>query len=556
MLLSLHIRNFAIIDQVDIDPGPGMTALTGETGAGKSILLDALGLLLGDRADTSTVRHDCERAEISASFDISRLDSVQQWLTDQDLNLGDECQLRRVIHRQGRSRGYINGSPVPVQSLRMLGEQLVDIHGQHEHQSLMRRDLQRQLLDRFGKHQKLLDQLSTLYQQSKQLQQQQDAILGGVQNRDSRLEFLRFQLQELNDLAPQQGEVEQLHEENKRLANAGQLLETCELHIANLYDNDPSAQSLLSRAQHDFGALADIDPAIREAGSLINSSLIQLQEAVDQLRDYQSRLTQDPQRLQWIEMRLDSLHSVARKHRIEAETLASFQAELFDELQKLVDADQHLQQLEQQQQQLVKDYGKLANKLHKSRVKTAASLADQVSSIMESLGMSGGRFIIEVQAGDNPAPHPYGRDQIEFLISANPGQPPKPLAKVASGGELSRISLAIQVVAAQATQIPTLIFDEVDSGVGGAVAETVGNQLQILGKVHQVLCVTHLPQVAAQAHHHLQVSKHIDKQTTLTRICELDSQETVEEIARMLGGKNITETTLQHAADMLQAART
>jgi len=553
MLLSLHIRDFAIIDELEVDLRPGMTALTGETGAGKSILLDALGLLLGDRADAGMVRHGAERADVSASFDISAITAAQEWLTAQTLDLEGECQLRRVIASEGRSRAYINGTPVPVQSLRDFGELLVDIHGQHEHQSLMKRDLQRQLLDSHGGHESLLTELASLSGAWKQTRLDIEGIVGAGQDRDSRLEFLKFQLQELDELAPEPNEAEQLHEEYARLSNAGRLLETCATHLNRLYDDDGSAQSLISHALGDLQPLTEIDTSLKEASELINSALIQLEEGVDQLRSYQEKLELDPQRLQWLEQRLDELHRVARKHRIEAETLSDFHDRLRTELQQLEQADQHLEALERKRQQLAEAYDKVAADLHKQRIKSAAALSRQVTEAMQSLGMNGGRFNIAVTETENHNLSVHGRDAIDFLVSANPGQPAKPLAKVASGGELSRISLAIQVIAAADTHIPTLIFDEVDSGVGGAVAETVGLQLRALGDHHQVLCVTHLPQVASQAHQHLQVSKLTGDKTTRTRIRQLTQDERIEEIARMLGGQKITAPTLEHAREMLGA---
>jgi len=551
MLTSLHIRNFAIIDELEVELQDGMTALTGETGAGKSILLDALGLLLGGRADAGAVRHGAERADLSASFDIARLDGARDWLRAQSLELDDECQLRRVIAREGRSRAYINGTPVPLQRLRELGEQLVDIHGQHEHQSLMKRDLQRQLLDRHGKHGNTLDKLAALHQDWKRVQQDIDTIVGTGNDRDSRLEFLRFQLQELDDLAPQPGEAEALHSELARLSNAGQLLETCAGHREALYDAERSAHSLLGQAIADLAPLTDIDTSLREASELFNNALIQLEEGVDLLRDYRDRVELDPQRQQEVERRIDALHRVAAKHRIEPEALPGFHQRLGTELEQLEQADQRLDALEQQRQTLESEYEKTANKLHRQRVKTAAQLSKQVSDAMQTLGMTGGVLEIDVSRNTEGGLSPLGTDQVEFRVSANPGQPPAALARVASGGELSRISLAIQVIASEASDIPTLIFDEVDSGVGGAVADTVGQQLKALGKHRQVLCVTHLPQVASQAHQHLQVTKLTGDKSTRTRIRALDAEERVEEIARMLGGQKITRATLDHARDML-----
>ena len=551
MLVSLHIRDFAIIDELEVELHPGMTALTGETGAGKSILLDALGLLLGDRADAGVVRHGAERADLSASFDINALAAARQWLETRSLDLDDACQLRRVIAREGRSRAYINGTSVPLQLLRELGEHLVDIHGQHEHQSLMKRDLQRQLLDRHGKHGDTLDTLASLHREWKHVQEAIDAIVGNGNDRDSRLEFLRFQRQELDELGPQPGEAETLHEELARLSHAGQLLETCATHSDALYDADRSAHDLLGQAVNDLAPLTAIDPALKDASDLFNSALIQLEEGVNLLRDYRDRVELDPQRQQAVEQRLDALHKVAGKHRIETETLPDFYQRLITELEQLEQSDQRLDALEQQRQSVENDYRKMADKLHKQRVKTARQLSQQVSEAMQSLGMHGGQLNIEVNKTPSDHLSPLGSDQIAFQVSANPGQPPAALAKVASGGELSRISLAIQVIASEASDIPTLIFDEVDSGVGGAVADTVGQQLKALGEHRQVLCVTHLPQVASQAHQHLQVSKLTGDKTTCTRIRALDTQERVEEIARMLGGQKITKATRDHAQEML-----
>jgi DNA repair protein RecN (Recombination protein N) len=554
MLLSLHIRDFAIIEELEVDFSPGMNALTGETGAGKSILLGALGLLLGDRADAGSVRHGSERAEISAAFDLSACTAARDWLLAHDMDSEEDCQLRRVISREGRSRAYINGSSVPVASLRELGEHLVDIHGQHEHQSLLRRELQRQLLDNHGGHQPLLDTLKILHHDWNDTRNSIRVLVGSDQDRDTRLEFLRFQLQELDALAPLAGEAAQLHTELARLSNAGQLIETCRTHLQWLYDDDASAHDRLGRAAEDCATMAELDPAFREARELFNNALIQLQEGIEQLRDCEQRLEMDPQRLQWVEQRLDALHGCARKHRIEAEQLADFHQRLLADIGTLEQADQTLAALDRRRVEIEAAWRDTAAQLHDKRRKTAARIARQVTAAMQTLGMQGGRFDIQVDSTGKDALTDHGSDSIEYLVSANPGQPLQALGRVASGGELSRISLAIQVVAARDTDIPTLIFDEVDSGVGGAVAETVGRQLQALGMHHQILCVTHLAQVAAQAHHHLQVHKTRDKTRTRTRVERLDASRRIDEIARMLGGRRITDSTRQHAQEMLMLA--
>ncbi|MGW8310955.1 MAG: DNA repair protein RecN [Thiogranum sp.] len=554
MLLSLNIRDYAIIDRLEVEFSPCMSVLTGETGAGKSILLGALGLLLGDRADAASVRHDCARADITASFDLSACPTAREWLLAHDLDSDDDCQLRRVIGREGRSRAYINGSPATAAALRELGEKLVDIHGQHEHQSLLRRDLQRQLLDNHGGHDKLLRELKNLYRDWHDAGAAIRALVGDDRDRDTRLEFLRFQLQELESLAPQTGEAESLHTELARLSNAEQLIDSCRQHLQRLYDDDASAHDLLGKAVDELGAAAELDPAFREAAELFNNALIQLREGIDQLRDCENRLDLDPQRLQWVEQRLDALHGLARKHRIEIGELPAFRQRLETQIAELEQADQTLETLAARQAELLQSYRTRARQLHNKRSKTAKRLSEQVSKAMQTLGMQGGRFEIEVAAGGGDTPSEQGCDDIRFLVSANPGQPLKPLARVASGGELARISLAIQVVAAQDTTTPTLIFDEVDSGVGGAVAETVGRQLQTLGLHRQVLCVTHLPQVASQAHNHLKVQKLHRDGATRTGVARLSQQQRIDEIARMLGGRTITESTLKHAEEMLALA--
>ncbi len=554
MLLSLQIRDFAIVDNLEIDFSLGMSALTGETGAGKSILLGAIGLLLGDRADASSVRHGQQRAQISAEFDITHCPAARDWLRDHDMDHGEDCQLRRIINREGRSRAYINSSSVPVSTLRELGERLVDIHGQHEHQSLLRRDLQRRLLDNHGKHKKLLQSLAAIHHDWHATRDAISALTGGDQDRDTRLEFLNFQAQELDTLAPQPGESGQLHTELARLSNAGQLIDTCRTHLQQLYESDDSAHGLLSKAVADLDALIEVEPGLRESSELFSAALIQLQEGIDQLRNTEEQLELDPERLQWVEQRLDALHSAARKHRVEAEQLPAHHERLHLDIANLEQADQKLDELGKTKAELEQRYRKMARQLHNKRVKTATHISRQVCDAMQALGMQGGCFEIQVNEIDGSKLSAQGTDTIQFLVSANPGQPLQDLRKVASGGELSRISLAIQVVAAQDTDIPTLIFDEIDSGVGGAVAETVGQQLQTLGVHRQVLCVTHLPQVAAQAHNHLHVQKQTNGKTTHTGVENLTQTQRIDEIARMLGGQKITDSTLQHAQEMLLMA--
>jgi DNA repair protein RecN (Recombination protein N) len=553
MLTHIHVRNLAIVDAIDVELAGGMTALTGETGAGKSILVDALGLVLGDRADSSVIRHGCERAEISASFEIDRLAGVAEWLCERELDLDGECQLRRVINREGRSRGYINGQPVPMQSLRELGEQLVDIHGQHEHQSLLRSAVQRQLLDAFGGHQPLLTEVATLYAEWKSVQDQLDSVIRDTTERDARLDLLRYQSQELEALGLSAEDIQSIDEEHARQANAGQLLEACQQGLARLDAEDgDSAYSLVSRSLDELSELVRLDSRLEETVRLLGDAAILVQEGAESLRHYAGQLEIDAGRLQWLEDRIGILHDLARKHRCTPEELPVVADNIRRELDSIEHADQHRETLQTRLGELEQSCQKAARQLTDKRKRAATAFGKQITTAMQTLGMAGGVFRAAVTPRKDSACGPHGMDNIEFLVSANAGQPVQPLAKVASGGELSRISLSIQVISAGSETIPTLIFDEVDSGIGGGVAEIVGQKLRALGAGRQVLCVTHLPQVAALAHQQMQVSKHSGKNTTHTRIRPLDGTERVDELARMLGGVKITRQTREHAREMME----
>ena len=553
MLTHIHVRNLAIVDAIDVELAGGMTALTGETGAGKSILVDALGLVLGDRADNSVIRHGCERAEISASFEIDRLAGVAEWLCARELDLDGECQLRRIINREGRSRGYINGQPVPMQSLRELGEQLVDIHGQHEHQSLLRSAVQRQLLDAFGGHQPLLTEVATLYAEWKSVQDQLDSVIRDTTERDARLDLLRYQSQELEALGLSAEDIQSIDAEHARQANAGQLLEACQQGLARLDAEDgDSAYSLVSRTLDELSELVRLDSRLEETVRLLGDAAILVQEGTESLRHYAGQLEIDPGRLQWLEDRIGILHDLARKHRCTPEELPVVAGNIRRELDSIEHADQHRETLQTRLGELEQSCQKAARQLSDKRKRAATAFGKQITTAMQTLGMGGGVFRAAVTPRKDSACGPHGMDNIEFLVSANAGQPVQPLAKVASGGELSRISLSIQVISAGSETIPTLIFDEVDSGIGGGVAEIVGQKLRALGAGRQVLCVTHLPQVAALAHQQMQVSKLSGKDTTHTRIRPLDGTERVDELARMLGGVKITRQTREHAREMME----
>ncbi|MDD5392565.1 MAG: DNA repair protein RecN [Thiothrix sp.] len=552
MLTHIHIRDFAIIEALDLELHPGMTALTGETGAGKSILLDAIGLVLGDKADSGTVRHGADKTDLTLSVDITQTPSARAWLETQGMEHEDDtCILRRVISAQGKSRAWINGSPANLTQLRELGEQLVDIHGQHEHQSLMKKDAQRQMLDAFAGNDALLDSTRSAWQTWKKLHERVTLLSSQNQQHQERVDLLRFQAQELEALALQAAEPEQLDEELNRLANAEQLRATTAQGYAQLYDNEPSLYSSLGRLIHDLEQQVRVDAQLGSPLELLTSAQIQVQEASVQLRDYAETLDIDPARLQWVENRIADIRSLARKYRIDPHELPARLLSIQAELAQLGGDDYDLETLEKQLQEAATAYRQQASTLSKARSSAAQQLSAGVTQAMQQLGMQGGKFVIAVNQDPNANFQAVGMDGIEFTVSANPGQPLKPLVKVASGGELSRISLAIQMIAAQKVTLPALIFDEVDTGIGGGIAEVVGKQLRALGTNRQVLCVTHLPQVASQAHQHYKVTKIKGKEHTSTGIDHLTPEQRVEEIARMIGGMEITAATRALAQEML-----
>lgn len=556
MLRHIHIRNFAIIDELDLDLDPGMTALTGETGAGKSILVDALGLVLGDRADSGTVKHGANKADITVSFDLSELPKTLAWLEDQDLDNEYDCQLRRVISSDGRSKAYINGTPATLSQLKQLGSRIVEIHGQHEHQSLMQREIQRQLLDNYGDLGTLLDKTRDQYDAWKEIHDRHQRLYSNRQERSDRLDILRYQVNELQTFEVRDGEWTTLTEEHERLAHAEQLASTAQQACRVLYEADE--QSLYSALNQQIQAVQDasqIDSSLAPALDLLHQAQINVQEAHDDLRRYADRIEIDPARLSWLDQRMSGLQDLARKHHCEPDQLFAVLERLEQELAELDGDGENLEGLQLKLKEAEQAYRQTADKLLEKRLVAARKLSQGVTRAMQTLGMKGGHFEVQVTRDDEVAPGPHGMDQIEFEVSANPGQPIRPLAKVASGGELARISLAIQMLAAGSLSIPTLIFDEVDSGIGGAVAEIVGRHLRQLGKERQVLCVTHLPQVAAQAHHHLMVQKRSSGHETQTAIQVLESEQRTEEVARMLGGVELTEHTLAHAREMIERAQ-
>lgn len=556
VLTTLHIRDFAIIHEVSLTLEPGLTVLTGETGAGKSILVDALELVLGGRGDASLVRHGAERAEISAGFDLQKRPGAREWLTGQALDDGDgECHLRRVLQADGRSRGFINGRPAPMQSLAALGERLVEIHGQHEHQSLLHRDQQRRLLDDYGGHAAELEAVRHACAVCRDLEQRLQQLPGGGEERERQAEYLRHQVRELEQLGLGREEIAELEGEQRRLAHARELIEACSRALEGL-DGDaaPSAMALLGSARHDLEAMAGFDERLREPLDLLEGATIQMREGADALAHYLSGVDLDPEQLASVEQRLGQAHDLARKHRVSMEALPDRLEALHAELEELESAETRGRELAEELGRTRDAYGRAAATLGKRRRTAAKRLSEAVTGLMESLGMKDGRFEVEVSS-DPETIASSGTDVVTFHVSANPGQPPGPLRKVASGGELSRIALAVQVAAVDVGGDRTLIFDEVDAGVGGAVAEIVGQKLRRLGAAGQALCVTHLPQVAAQGHHHLWVEKSARDGGVRTAVTVLDDDSRTREIARMLGGVRITAKTTEHAREMLGRSR-
>lgn len=555
MLRSLQIRDFAIVDQIEVDFEPGMTVLTGETGAGKSILVDALGLVLGERGGAQLVRESARRAEFSAEFDVSALDNVQSWLQEQALDEDGECLLRRVINADGRSRAFVNGNAVTMQQLKSLGDMLLDIHGQHMHQSLGRRAVQRDLLDHFGGLADLRHATATAFAKWESLRDRLERLQSADADRASRIDLLTFQLQELEALDAQPGELDELQAERQKLRNSGALADGVTAALSGLSEADTgNVATLLAEAQRSLEAIAGFDAEIAPVLELLESAGIQVAEASDALARYADGIDMDPARRDQVEERLDAFQGVARKHRIAPDELPELAGALRTELDELEHAEERGAELEKEAAFAGEEYFQVANQLSEKRRQAARKFSARVSDAMSTLGMPGGAFEAAVSRVADDAARSWGVDDIDFLISANPGQPLAPLSRVASGGELSRMSLSIQVIGSGGSAIPTMIFDEVDSGVGGSVAEMVGRRLAELGEHRQVLCVTHLPQVASLAANHFRISKITDGRTTRTSVAPLDDDGRIEELARMLGGVDITRKTLEHAAEMLAGA--
>ena len=549
MLSHISITNYTIVSALEMEFAAGMTVITGETGAGKSIMLDALGLCLGDRADPKTVRHGCDRADITATFDISDLPEARAWLKSRDLEGSDECLLRRVVTTEGRSRAYINGSTSTLHDCAELGAMLVDIHSQHAHQSLLRKPVQREMLDAYAGQQKLASKVEQLASDWLRAQRELALLTGSQDEHTARAQLLAYQVEELDHLGLQEGELINMEQEQKLLANAEEILSSAHAALELSEQQESGARQALNLLDSETHS----GPAIEGARELLDSAAIQLGEAHSEIQRHIDAVEVNPERLDEVQRRLEAVYDIARKHRVMPEQVIATHQRLQEELQGLEGSGERVEQLRAEMGTLAADYDKSAGKLSKLRTKAGKQLVAAAHEILATLAMAQCVLEIALAAREDASPHPHGSEDIEFLISTNPGAAPQPLGKIASGGELSRISLAIQVVTASAGTVPSMVFDEVDVGIGGAVAEVVGKLLRGLAAETQVLCVTHLAQVAAQGHQHLQVSKTTDKKSVQTDLSALDSDGRVEEIARMLGGVKITKQTLAHAREMLES---
>ncbi len=553
MLTHLSIRHFTLVDQLDLDLKAGMTAITGETGAGKSIVLDALGQTLGDRADGQRVRTGARKADIHATFDVRRIPAAQHWLEEQELLQEDapsECLMRRVITAEGRSKAFINGHPVTLQQLRTLGEMLIDIHSQHEHQSLLRKETHRHMLDEFAGQSELAVQVRRAFRHWQERRTAFETLRDNAEEVSARFQLLSYQVQELEQLDLKEGELDELEAEQRSLANAEDILRASHELSALCSDDDQGLSVLMHRALHLLRDMPEKSTSLQEAEQLLTSAQIQVDEAQREVEHHIDGFNLDPERLREVEERLSTIYEVARKHRIGPEQLPQLFSDLSEELEQLQGGDEQLDELERQMQAAEVDYRKAASALSKARQSTSTKLAKMVNQQLNELAMPNARVEVSLTPLTDK-PGPQGLEDVEFIISTNPGQPARSLNKVASGGELSRVSLAIQVVTARTSAIPTLVFDEVDVGIGGATGDVVGRLLRQLGDGGQVLCVTHLAQVASKSHQHLQVTKSASKKSAESTLVTLSGEEKIEEIARMLGGMKVTEQSLAHAREMV-----
>jgi len=553
MLAHLSVNNFAIVKSLQLELSSGMTAITGETGAGKSIAIDALGLCLGDRAEASMVRQGEEKTEVCASFQLDNNLQATRWLEDNELLDGRECILRRIINKDGRSRAFINGSPVPLSQLKSLSQNLINIHGQHAHHQLMRSDYQLSMLDQYAGHSELINQCRSHYQAWRQAKNKLDELRQNSQENQAQKQLLEYQIKELNELSLNENEFVELEQEHKRLSNSGELAMSCQTAIQTLYeDDDVNALHLLQSANQSLVELAELDNTLNALPSMLNDAIIQIEEASSELRHYLEKIEVNPERMAYVEERFSKVMSISRKHHIMADNLYAHHQDLLKQVEDLDGSDEKLEVLEINVEKYHLKFISSAEKLSKSRHRYAKELNKLISQSMHELSMEKAKFCINIEQDDNHT-SPLGIDNITFLVSTNPGQPLQPIAKVASGGELSRISLAIQVITAQKVDTPSLIFDEVDVGISGPTAAIVGKMLRTLGESTQVLCVTHLPQVAGYGHQQLFVAKQTKAGKTETQMQTLNKEQRISELARLLGGSQITESTIANAKELLAA---
>lgn len=552
MLSTLQIRDLAVVAALDLDLKSGLTVLTGETGAGKSILLTALGLALGGRADSGFVRPGSQRAEVCTEFDLRNAPDIRQWLADNALEGEDNALIRRTVAADGRSKAYINDRPVTLQALQEFAANLVEIHGQHAHVKLLQSKEQRRLLDEAADNALLLQQLGSHYKCWQKICAELEQLSAASRDRSAREELLRYQVDELEAAQVESLNYPALSEEHTRHANLGNILEVGQAQLQCLYEDDrQSASALIKNALQALGELSRVEPTFIEITTLLQDAQIQIKEAGHGLRHHLDSLEADPGHFETLEQRLGELHDLARKHQVRPEQLAAHLQALRAELSGIASGGERLEKLALDLGQAEDDFSRSAAALSQRRKEKAQVLEEQISATIRELGMPQGRFVVEISPLADGQPRPHGMDQVDFLVSANPGMSPRPLNKVASGGELSRISLAIQVAIIDGKSTPTLIFDEVDSGIGGRVAEIVGQKLRALAQSKQVLCVTHLAQVAAHGHQHLLVEKSQQGDVTQSSVRNLSPDERIQETARMLGGIRITEQTLAHAREML-----
>ena len=550
MLRSLQIRNFAIIDEIDITFKDDMTVLTGETGAGKSILIDALSLVLGERGSSNLIRNKEKRAEYTAEFEITNNNNALNWLVEKSLENENECILRRTISPDGKSRSFINGNTVNLQSLKSLGELLVDIHGQHFHQSLCKKNVQRDLLDHFGGLSDTKNKIKRIFNEWRTLSDQLTEMIENDKNKADRIDLLSFQSKELNELALSSGEYDSLNSEFKKITNIEKINRGINSLIDCLQSNEiTNVGQMLSDSIKNIDTLATFDDSLEETKNLLSEAEINVSEAIGNLSRYGESIDYDNQKSREIEERINSIISLSRKHRADPDELVDIKIQIEKELDALKHSQTSIEEIQKNMNDLRKEYDDLSIKLTRMRVESGKKLSGLVADSMNELGMTGGIFKVEIIPSKNISQH--GNDDITFQISANPGQKPQPISNVASGGELSRMSLAIQVITSNGTNIPTMIFDEVDSGIGGAIAEVVGKKLKDLSQNKQVLCVTHLAQVASKGSSHIRINKLTDNKKTKIFASKLNSDERVEEIARMIGGIELTEKTREYAKEML-----